>query len=1225
MRFGVLGPLAVWTDDGTPVTVPDRKVRALLADLLAHDGRPVSADRLVDDLWGDRPPRDPIGTLQARVSQLRTALERAEPGARGLVTYGPTGYALRVAAPGSAAPNALGVAAPDPAIAPSGLRVAAPGSAAAPNALGVAAPGPAIAPSGLRVTVPAPGTAPNGLRAETSDAATAPSAETPDAATAPNALGVAAPDAAIAPDELRVTAPAPGTAPNGATPDAAAAPSGLRAAAGSGAASAELLAAVDADRFQDLVRRGRAAGDPRARARLLAEALGLWRGPAYADFADEEFVRPVAARLEEERLAALEEQAETWLELGDHDRVIEELAEPVARHPLRERLRAAQMRALYRAGRQEAALTSYQRLREDLAEELGADPGPEIAALHRAILTHDAALAPRPRTNLPAPLSDLIGRTGAVAETRALLETARLVTLTGPGGVGKTRLALEAAAGLVPTYADGVWLVELASRTDAEVPDAVAGVLGLRDDAASGMLAAGRSAPLAERLADALAAKRILLVLDNCEHVGEAVADLAHRLLKAAPGLRIIATGRAPLGVTGEHLQAVPPLDLPPPGAPAAEEFGAVRLFVARAVAAAPGFAFEALDADEVRAVTAICRSLDGIPLVLELAATRVRTLGVRELAARLDDRFRLLAMGPRDAPARQRTLRAMIDWSWEPLPEPERVVLRRLAVHADGCTLEAAEAVCADDAPHDGGRVRPEDVLDVLARLVDRSLVVVAGGRYRLLESIRAYGLERLTEAGESVRVHRRHAEYYAAFAERAEAALRGPRQRQWLRLLDLESANLRAALEWAAGEDSAGGVGPGPGAAIGADLALRLVNAMAWYWFLRGRLGEARRSLATALAVDGPASPARRAAAVAWQAAMAATAPDGTRLAEQIPMVLAQYDGVDDPVGRARAEWFLTLAHWAYGDFAVHEARVNHALATFEAAGDRWSTAAALSTRAKLAIGRGDLAAMRRDGHRSLEIFSELGDAWGRLEAGYALTVVAEITGDYDQAVRRLREDLGLAEELGMWTEVSIRLSGLGRIALLTGDHARAERLHERARRLAIEQANRSAEEYAEVGLGLGARWQGRLDQAEAHLRKWLGWLGQVGGTAGEAFILAQLGFIAEQRGDHAEALHLHRAGYAAARAIADPRAVALAVEGLAGAEARAGRAERAALLLGAAAAGRRSIGAPLPPGERGDVDRITALARTALDDEAFRAAFTRGTRLAPHTAVGEEQGPA
>ncbi|WP_460332990.1 BTAD domain-containing putative transcriptional regulator [Actinoallomurus acanthiterrae] len=1105
MRFGVLGPLAVWTDDGALVTVPDRKVRVLLADLLAHEGRSVSADRLIDDLWGDRPPRDAVGTLQARVSQLRTTLERAEPGGRALVAYGPAGYALRVAS------GASGTA-------PAGSGGARAGSDAVPAGAGI---------------VPA----------------------------------------------------------------------------GSGSAS---VGSVDADRFRDLMRRARAAGDPRVREELLAEALGLWRGAAYADFADEAFTRTVAARLDDERLTALEERAETWLELGEHDRVIEELAEPVARHPLRERLRAAQLRALYRAGRQEAALVSYQRLREDLAEELGADPGPEIAALHRAILTHDPALAPRPRTNLPAPLSDLIGRAEAVAETRALLETARLVTLTGPGGVGKTRLALEVAAGLAAAYADGVWLVELAARTGAEVPDAVAGVLGLRDDAVSGVLPSGRSAPLTDRLADALAAKTLLLVLDNCEHVGESVADLAHRLLKAAPGLRIIATSREPLGITGEHLRAVPPLDLPPPGASAAGEFSAVRLFAARAAAAAPGFAFDALDDDEAGAVAAICRSLDGIPLVLELAATRVRTLGVRELALRLDDRFRLLATGPRDAPARQRTLRAMIDWSWEPLPEPERVVLRRLAVPMDGCTLEAAEAVCSDDTDAPGGRVRPTDVLDVLARLVDRSLVVATGGRYRLLESIRAYGLERLEEAGESARIRRRHAEYYAALAERAEAELRGPRQRKWLRLLDLESANVRGALEWAAGEGTRGH------RPIGADLALRLVGAMAWYWFLRGRLGEARRSLATALGVDGPAAPALRAAAVAWQAGLTATAPDGAEPAARVPEALHPYEGVDDPVGRARAEWFLTLVRWAYGDFAVHEAQVNHALAVFEAAGDRWGTAAALSTRAKLAIGRGDLSAMERDGRRSLEIFNELGDAWGRLEAGYALTVVAEVTGDYDQAGRRLREDLGLAEELGMWTEVSIRLSGLGRIALLTGDHAEAERLHERARRLAIEQANRSAEEYAEVGLGLGARWQGRLDEAEAHLRKWLGWLGRVGGTAGEAFILAQLGFIAEQRGDHDAALRLHREGYAAARAIADPRAIALALEGLAGAETGLGRPERAAAILGAAAATRASVGAPLPPGERGDVDRITGAVRAMLGDEAFLAAFEHGHRSDPHTAA-------
>ncbi|MFD0470506.1 BTAD domain-containing putative transcriptional regulator [Nonomuraea thailandensis] len=550
MRFGVLGPLAVWTPDGRPVQVPEVKVRALLSGLLIQAGRTVSADRLIEDLWGDRPPADAPAALRVKVSQLRRVL-----GDRELVAYRAPGYVLR------------------------------------------------------------------------------------------------------------------------AEPES-----------------------VDAGLFESLLLRARRAGDLDARAALLRQALELWRGGAYAEFADEPFARAAVARLDEQRLVALEELAETRLGLGEHGPLAAELADLVAGHPLRERLRAVHMRALYRAGRQGEALASYGDLRRRLADELGLDPGPELAALHQAILEQDPGLdapAARPRTNLPAPLTDLVGRDEAVAEVRALLRANRLVTLTGPGGVGKTRLALAAASEL-GGFDGGVWLVELASlgagAQAVEVAEAIAGVLGLRDDAPGCIV---------ERLPGALAARPTLLVLDNCEHVVEQVATLAATLLRAAPGLRVLATGQESLRIEGEALWSVPPLGLE----------AAMELFAARAGIEPDGDVAE------------ICERLDGIPLALELAATRMRALTPRQLADRLDDRFRLLASGLRGAPARQQTLRAMIDWSWELLTEAERVVLRRLAVHADGCTLEAAEDVCAEPGL---------DVLDLLARLVDRSLVARAMGTGR-------------------------------------------------------------------------------------------------------------------------------------------------------------------------------------------------------------------------------------------------------------------------------------------------------------------------------------------------------------------------------------------------------------------------------------------------------------------------------------------------------------
>ncbi|WP_427887220.1 AfsR/SARP family transcriptional regulator [Kribbella sp. GL6] len=1064
MYFGVLGPLLVRTDTGVPVAVPDTKVRVLLLDLLANLGTPVSADRLIEDLWGSRPPRNATGTLQARVSQLRSTLERAEAGSRGLVRYGPAGYMLE----------------------------------------------------------------------------------------------------------------------------------------------AEV---VDSNVFEGYARGGR-----------LREALELWRGTPYVEVLDHEFARAAREHLEELYL--------TVLERGDD--VLHRTTALVRERPLDERVHAVHLKALYRAGRQHEALRAYTDLRAALSDELGADPGPELAGLHQAILRHDPSLQPSPP--LPAPLNPLVGRADTLAVVRQQLATNRLVTLVGPGGVGKTRLALEVGRGIGPTHPEsqagggdrlesaaggdggarlearvggeggarleseaggeggarleseaggdsgsgsglesqvggdggarleseaggdsggrleprvggdggarlearvggeggarpearvggegggrlelgvgrgggGVWLVELAGVREGDVLGALAGVLGLRDEAGE----------LLPRLVDSLRVREVLLILDNCEHLE--LAELVQRLLVAAPGLRVLATSREALGVPGELVVEVPPL------APAA----AVELFQARA--------------GVTEDVTAICERLDGIPLALELAATRVRALGVQGLAERLDDRFRLLS-GGKAGPERQRTLRATIDWSWDLLDAEERQMLRSLAVHAGTFSLEAAAQV--SDLPE-----------HVLLALVDKSLVVATDGRYRLLESIAAYSLEKLDN---ETTLRQRHATYYLQLAQQAE--LHGERQREWLRRLDQEVQNFRLL-----------------------PPSLELANALAWYWYLRGRYGEARRTLDAALDLpDQP--PALRARAAVWLAGMTATDAHGTTAASDSALAAVG----DDP----DALWFLTMTRWAYGDPGVLMQRIDRAITLFTERGDRWGLAAALSTRAQLNIVHADLEAMQRDSRRSLAIFDELDDDWGRLQATYALIVAAEISGDYPTATAYLEDAVRHAKDLGLWTEVSFRTAGLGRIAMLTGDYARADELHEQARQLAVEQSNKSAEEYAEVGLGLSARRQGRLDDAERHFTKWLAWLEQVGGTPGIGFINNQLGYVAEQRGDLAEARRLHERGLELGQRTGDKRAIALALEGLAGATEDPGR---ALSLLAEAEALRQQVGVPLPSAERFDVERAISRAR-------------------------------
>jgi predicted ATPase/DNA-binding SARP family transcriptional activator len=952
MRFGVLGPLAVWTDAGIPVTVPGAKVRTLLADLLVHQGQPVSTDRLVEDLWGGNAPANAAGAVQVRVSQLRKALDDAEPGGRELIASETAGYLVR-----------------------------------------------------------------------------------------------------LGPDTL------------------------------------------DAIQFGELAARAAAGPDARTRGALLTEAVGLWRGGAFADFADEEFTRTAIARLEDQRLAVLEEHAQARLELGEYSLLAGELAELVARYPLRERLQAAHLRALYGAGRQSEALDRYAELRRRLADELGLAPGPELVALHRSILDQDPALGrsqpaapipraaaettpaenvapednapevtrlagPRRRTNLPAPTTVLVGRDDAVAQVREQLGQAGLVTLSGPGGVGKTRLALGVAQSLVDDYPDGVFVVESGGldrpgRPDrGQVPaEAVLAVLEVRD--VPGDPQAGP-----ERLADAISGRRLLLVLDDCQHE---LAELAGRLLRDGSGLRVLATSREPLGVPGEVLVDVPPLPMPPAGGPGhGADSGAVRLFVTRATAR--GYIVD--DRFEA-AVARLCRRLDGIPLALDLAAGWVRSWGVDGLVQRLDERFRAAA-GDRGRPP---ALLAMLDVSWQLLTGPERALLRRLAVLVGGFTLDAAEAIggftpdAADAADADarsagtGDVVDATDVPDLLARLVDRSLVVAGpGARYRLPEPVAAYGADRLAEAGEAATVRARHDTYYTELAVRAERGLRGPDQQRWLRVLDADAANFRAALDGALDR----------GAIV---VALRLTVALAWYRFLRGRLAEARRTLAAVLAAASasvgvePELDALVAVASAWLAGFAILAGDTTHWMATAEAALAE---IDDPGEQARAEWFLGLAGLDTGDLSASEALLDRAQWTFERTGDDWGLAAALATRAKLAHVRGDLTTLERTATRSAGLFQTVGDGWGTLQASVWLAGLAELNGDDETADRLHREGLRPAEELSLWPDASSRLARLGWIALQRGEYASAARCGAAALRLAVDHGFHNDQVLAEVVLG-------------------------------------------------------------------------------------------------------------------------------------------------------------
>ncbi|WP_433677846.1 BTAD domain-containing putative transcriptional regulator [Nocardia sp. CA-119907] len=1057
----------VVTDLGDAVSIPESLVRALLADLIAHVGVPVSTDRLIEDLWPESAPSNPTRSLHTKVSQLRRALEEAEPGGRKYIVTTPAGYLFR------AEPHRL-----------------------------------------------------------------------------------------------------------------------------------------DSTRFFDFVARAQVSTDLPARANLLREALALWRGPAFADFVDLPFRDEVSASLDEARIAARSELAEARLELGEHRTLIAEINELVREHPLRERLRSVQMRALYRSGRAADALDSFNELRTLLAETRGADPSRELVDLHRAILEQNVDPQTEPillegRTfghNLPEPPNALVGRDAAVGLVRASLVSDRLVTLVGPGGVGKSRLALAVAHSMVDSFADGIWLVEFDALDRSHGPevlaDEVLSVLSIDVNAPPGSngksLSPGRLNSV-DRVVAFLRARHAMLVLDNCEHVVDAAAQLVESILAESADCRILATSRAPLAVRGETISAVEPLELPSAGSTRPELLGtvsAVQLFTARS----PGLR---VDESNLHDIIAICRRLDGIPLALELAATKIRVLGVHELLVQLDRRFQVLDSGFRDSPDRHRTLRAAIDWSWEPLSPIERDVLCWLAIHAEDCSLSAARSLVGDPADD-------HEILTALTRLVDRSLVIMQesqhGPRYRLLESIGAYCVEHLETTGMLLEMRLRHAMYYANRGELASAGLHGPDQRRWLELLDVEAPNIRKAADFAIGRRDV-------------RLAMRLVNSLIWFGFLRGRLTEAHRYLSAVGAMASELRPVEHATIVRWRAGMALLIGEADQIVSPSP-ALGGDETATELRALARSEWFLGYAQWYSGALPESEDRVGRALATFRTLDDNWGIAASLSLRAAQNTARSDLATVRDHAQTSAAIFDEVGDRWGRLKAIEALAVLAEFEGRYDEANDLHCEGLQIVEDLGLWTETSHKLALLGRIALLRGEFRTADELHHRAMRLAASHANRLGEGFAEIGLGLGARRQGRLDDAEKHLNRWLGWLAAIEAHNGVALVSAELGFIAELRGDADRAWTLHTESLSAAVLTGDIRAVALAIEGLAGAATLTEHYDRAARLLGAATRARASTGAPLASGERMDVDRITALARGALGEERFAKELDSA---GPHLSMG------
>ena len=816
---------------------------------------------------------------------------------------------------------------------------------------------------------------------------------------------------------------------------------------------------LDLERFERLVGQGRRAleaGDPENAADELREALGLWRGSALGDLPLESPLAAEAGRVEELRLAALELRNEAELACGRHDALIAELEALVAEHPYREPFREQQMLALYRAGRQKEALEAFREARRTFDAELGVEPGRRLQDLERAILRHEPALAaPTPRARaalrLPAPPTPLIGRQLEIAAVAALLreEGARLVTLTGPGGTGKTRLALAVAEALGPEVRDGVFFVDLAAVWDGDLfAPAIAEALAVPES----------DEPPARSLADHLGTKRLLLVLDNLEQLLPAIAVIAE-LLSAAPRLLVLATSRAALRLSAEHEYPVPPFARPDEGLPFEElvRGDAVRLFAGRARAVDPSFQ---LTEENAPSVAHICRRLDGLPLAIELAAARSRLLPPRAMADRLDRSLDMLVGGPRDAPTRQRTLRATLDWSHEALGEAERAVFARLAVFAGGCTLEAAEAVCGEN----GGAV-----LAPLSNLVDVNLVQSGPGidgraRFTLLETIREYALERLTEMGDEDRVRERHCRHLVAQAEQAyETLVSGGVGEAVYATLDVEHDNFRAALAWTA---HAGEV----------ELEVRLAVALRQFWIVRGHLAEGRRYFGRAVADTAEAGARLRADALQHGAQFPYRQGDLAEAKAWWGEALDLLRELGDAAGIARCAGELGAVAYSEGDLARSTRLYDEAGARFRELGDEMRLAICAGNVAEIAIMQGDLEAAVRHGEEAAAIQRKLGEEDGLAMSLHGLARARQRLGDLDAARRLYAECLVTARGLGFREAIANCVEGAAEVILADGDPEGAARLYLVARRsldeTGVQLQGPEAEDYARTAAALHER---------------------------------------------------------------------------------------------------------------------------------------------------------
>lgn len=966
----------------------------------------------------------------------------------------------------------------------------------------------------------------------------------------------------------------------------------------------------------------------------LTEAFALYSGPLLPSLAHGWVIGP-RMQLEERYGQTVVALCEMLIEQGRLKEAIPIGRAAVVAAPSREDVHVALIHAYRRAGMGVEALRQFEELERILDETWGESPSLKAREALEAAFEDSRA----GKHNLPEQLTSFIGREREIEEVSRLSAGTRLLTLTGSGGCGKTRLSLEVARRLVDEYRDGTWLVEFAPLADPGlVAQTVATALGVPER--PGMM-------ICQALIEHLSAKRLVIVLDNCEHLLSACAELSDAILRSCPQVFILANSRECMGIAGETTYRVPSLSLPDPKQPLVREglieFESVRLFVDRATQVQSSFAVTDQNAAPLASV---CYRLDGIPLAIELAAARIRTLSVEELNERLDDRFRLLTGGSRTALPRQQTLRSLIDWSYDLLNETEKALFCRLAVFAGGWTLESAEQVCS------GEPVEIGDVLSVITSLCDKSLVVASEGssttRYRMLETIRQYARDRLFESGEGSHWRDRHLAHFLELAEEAEKHMSGPNQLLWLDCLDAEHDNLRSVLEWSSHDESE------------QKPCLRIAVALGRFWLVRGHFSEGRGWLSELLAADEskPADSVRATAlnvlgSLAWQQG------DYKTSQSHYEMGLAVWRELCEPSGVAQSLKLLGDVEAQRGDFAAAQRLYVEGLTIFQDLGDDRGVAGSLTNLGTLAYRVGDFEAARRLLESALSVQRERGDHWAITHSLTNLGTIAFEKGELDAARTFYEESLRIRRDIGNRQGIATSLNGLGCVALEQGDSLQASALFEESLAMRRKLGDRAGVAQSISNLGNVASFERDYSAARVHYEEGLAIWREIGDLRGIAYSLLNLGVlvsmqcefasardlleeslsimrklgarhgighnlgslagVAFKSGDYRAARRLHRDVLAICRDVGHVPYILDSVERIAFEAACLGEPVLAAKLFGAAEGRRDEFGATLDPQLQDEHDRYLLSARGSLgNDQLFDRALQEGRALTMEQAI-------